>query len=176
MYKIFFPKLVVESLGNVPGKFQMLLLVFTNWHKISMINQNIRRLQYRISEKPQTYKGLFISLPKLIPLVLELGHARQFAVTGGTAEYPGQFNVFGYKTLNEQVFRLYATGQKIKNHLPGVLAQLHRVVGHRHGVIIHHAIEAFIVVLEPHPILYRAKVIAQVKIARRLYAGENVFH
>jgi len=43
-------------------------------------------------------------------------------------------------------------------------------------MVVHYPVKAFVVVLKAHPILNRTKVVAKMEVARRLNAGEYVFH
>ena len=46
---------VVESLGKIPGHFQVLFLVFTHRHFGSPVNNDIRCLQYRVGKQTCVY-------------------------------------------------------------------------------------------------------------------------
>ena len=58
-------------------------------------------------------------------------------------------------------------------HLARRLRQLGRVLPHRDGMHVHHAIEAGHALLQPHPILHRPEIIPEVKLAGGLNAGKN---
>ncbi len=160
--KVFFAKLVIETLGDVARQFEMLLLVLSYRHVVSVVNQDIGSLKYRIGEQPQTNEGVFVGFAELVSFVLELRHAGKLAIAGGTAQNPGEFHVFGHETLHKYIFRFNTACEQIEYHFPGVLAELDSIVRHGHGVVVHHAIGAIILILKSYPVLYGTEVISKV--------------
>jgi hypothetical protein len=69
-----------------------------------------------------------------------------------------------------------AAGQQGGGHLPRLLPQRRWFLPLRDGVQIDHAIQALKAVLQLHPIAERAEVIAEMRAAARLNAGENSMH
>jgi len=91
-----------------------------------------------------------------------------------------QFGVGWNLGLVEQdrLVRIDPAGHQRGSHFKGILAQFGRNVRHRNGVQVGQEVEALATagchfVLHLHPIADRPQVIAEVKVARRLDAGND---
>ena len=93
------PEDVVETVGHLSRKLQMLCLVVTNRNMGSLVYQNIRSLKHRIREQPK----LQFLIPVLLVrgLIFPLCHSAQVSSACLTAEDPHQFRVGGYVALVE---------------------------------------------------------------------------
>ena len=72
-------------------------------------------------------------------------------------------------------FRIDAAGQERRGHLARGARQFARVLPHRDGVQVDHAIDAVIALLQRDEFGDRAEIIAEVQIAGRLHAGKYAF-
>ncbi len=176
MDKIVFSELIIEAGGDISAQFQVLFLVFSDGNVISPINQNVRRLQNGVHKQTRRDKRLIVFCLNLVAFVLELRHFLQLAIRRCATQNPTQFRMFGNERLYEQIFSFDAASEQLKRHFPSIIAQIRRFVRRSHRVIIDNAVEATVLRLQIDPILHCAKVIAEVQIARRLYARKHSFH
>ena len=165
-------EVVIEFLRDVAREFEMLLLILADRHVGGAIDQNVGRHQVRIGVEPDRDV-----LAILAGLLLELGHAVEPAQPRDAIEHPGEFGVLGDLALVEDdlLLRIDAAGEERRGHLARVARQLARVLPHRDGVQIDHAIDAVIALLQRDEFGDRAEIIAEVQIAGRLHAGKNAF-
>ena len=89
-------EVVVELLGDVARKLEVLLLVLADRHVRGVIEQNVGGHQIGIGE--QSDRGVLAVLARLL---LELGHPVEPAEPGDAIEHPGELGVTGDLALNE---------------------------------------------------------------------------
>ncbi len=77
--------------------------------------------------------------------------------------------------LHEQhaLLGIDAGGQEAHGHVQGAGGQLVHLVRLGDGVIVHDADEALVLILERHPVLDGAQVVAEVQLARGLDTGKD---
>ena len=150
----------------------MLLLVFADRHMGRAIDQNVGRHQRRIGVK--TDRGV---LAVLAGLLLELRHPVEPAEAGDAIEHPGKLGMLGHLALIEDdVFRrIDAAGDEGRGDLADGVRQFGRILPHRDRVQIDDAINAVVAVLQFDKALDGAKIVAEMQVAGRLYAGKNAF-
>jgi hypothetical protein len=90
-------------------------------------------------------------------------------------EDPVQFCMFGNEGLDKQVLGLNSGGQEIENHIPGIFLQFFGLVGHGHGVIIHDAVKALMVILKFDPAFDGTKIVSQMHLSCRLNGRKHAF-
>ena len=83
---------MIESLDQVSGEFQMLLLVLTDGNRVGPEQENVGGHQHRIRIQTEVRS-------RPIRLVFELSHAIQLPGTGDRPEDPCQFGVLRYLAL-----------------------------------------------------------------------------
>ena len=161
---------VVKPDSDIARQLQMLLLVHADRHQIRLVEQYIRRHEHRIVEQARIY---VVGLARR--LVLELGHAAEFAHIGKTVEHPCQLAMRRHMALAvyQALFGIEAASQQYRGHLQAPLAQLRRILPHSYRVQIHDAVYAVIIVFQQLPVAQRAYIVSQRKIARRLYSTED---
>ena len=161
---------VVETLGHVPGQLAVLLLVLTHRDEIRLVEKNIRGHQGRVGEQAAVDVLLVLG-----GLVLELGHAAEFAEHGITVQHPAQLRVGGDVGLDEQsvLLRVQAAGDILGQLLQGAAAQVGGGLPDGDGVHIRHKVIAVEFVGPGAPILDGAQIVAQVQIAAGLDAAED---
>ena len=163
-------EVVVEFLGDVARKLEMLLLVLADRNVGRVVEQNVRRHQVRIDIEPGG--GVLAVLARLL---LELRHAVQPAEPRHAIEDPGKLGVAGDLALVEHDVAggIDARGDEGGRDLAGVPGKLVGVLEHGDGVEIDHAIEAVMLGLERHELGDGAEIIAEMEIAGRLHAGKD---
>ena len=116
------------------------------------------------------------SLP--LALVLELGHAPQFAHGGRALEQPREPSVLGHVALDEEgaAVGVEAGGQEVESRFVGPGPELGRVDVEGQGVQVDDAVEAVVHVLVGHPVAHRPEVVAQMQLTARLQSGQNAGH
>ncbi len=166
-------EIVVELLCDVADQFKVLFLVFADGHVGAFVQQDVGGHQVRVGIEADG--GVFLVLAGLF---LELGHAVEPPQAGHAIEDPGQLRVAGHLALVEDDVALGvdAGGQHRGGDVPGVGFQLFRVLPDGDGVQVDDAEQAFVIVLQPHPVANGAQVIAEMQITRRLHAGKNTLH
>ena len=165
-------EVVVEFLRDVARQLEMLLLVLADRHMRGAIDQNVGRHQVRIGVEPD--RGV---LAVLAGLLLELGHAVEPAHARDAIEHPGELGVLGDLALVEDdvLLRIDAAGEERRGHLARRARQFGRILPHRDGVQVDHAIDAVVALLQRDEFGDRAEIIAEVQIAGRLHAGKHAF-
>ena len=153
-------------------QFQMLLLVLADRHVGGAIDQDVGRHQGRIGVKPD--RGV---LAVLAGLLLELRHAVEPAEAGHAVEHPGELGMLGDLALVEHdvLLRIDAAGDEGRGHLADRLGQLLRLLPHRDGVQVDHAIDAVVGLLQLDEFDDGAEIIAEVQVAGRLHPREHLF-
>ncbi len=164
---------VVEAPGDLTGQLHMRHLIGTHRHEVRFIEQDVRRLQQRVAEEAV---GVQVLLGQLRLLILEGGHALQPAERRKHAEQRRQPVVLQDVGLpkDDAAARVKAGGQEVQRDLEAVLAQLAGVgvVGGQR-VKIGNEEEAVVLILQLHPVVQGAHVVAQVQLAGGSHAAEN---
>ena len=113
----------------------------------------------------------------LLRLVLELGHALQFAHVGEAVENPGQLRVAADVALavDDVLFGVQAAGDVDGGQFQTAAAQSRRVLPHGDGMHVHHAVDALVLVFQKLEVAQGANVVAQRQRAGGLNAGKNDF-
>ena len=150
----------------------MLLLVLADRHMGRAVDQNVGGHQVRIGV--QADRDV---LAILAGLLLELGHAVEPAEARDAIEHPGELGVLGDLALVEDdlLLGIDAAGDEGRGHLARGPRQLARVLPHRDGVQVDHAIDAVVALLQRDELGDRAEIIAEVQVAGRLHAGKHAF-
>ena len=148
----------------------MLLLIRADGHHVALIEQNIGRHQRGIGEQAGVD---VVGVPG--GLVLELGHAGQFAHIGDAVEDPAQLGMAGNVALeiNQALVGIKADGQEQTHDLQAVLAQLRGILPHGQRVQIDHGKQAVVLILQQLEIAQRADIVAQRERAGGLDAAEK---
>jgi myo-inositol-1(or 4)-monophosphatase len=157
---------------DLARKLQVLNLILTNRYQLGTIQQNVRRLQYRVIQ--QTRGNTFLSAC----LFLELSLPLQLAQWSERVEYPRQLGMFLHPRLYEQrAFRgIESSCQQRQSHVGGSCAQISRLVRHRDGVIVYDAEERLVFVLQINPVFDGSEVVSDVQRAGGLNAAEDAGH
>ncbi len=116
--KVLLSYLMVKSLGDVAGQFEMLILVASNGHKIGLVHQNVSSLKDGVGE--EAGGNVIVFGLDLAALIFELGHASELTIRAKAMENPVEFSMLRYKRLNEKRFFTDACRQQIQHHIPGV--------------------------------------------------------
>ena len=154
---------MIEAARDLAGEFDMRHLVFTDRHLGGAVDQDIRALQQRITEKAVSAQVFF---RELFLLILVGRHALQPAQRGDHRQQQMQLGVFRHSGLNEQrgACRIDAGSQPVHHHVPHILLDdLRRVVMRGQRVPVRHEEQAFVFVLHLHPIFQHTVVMAQVQ-------------
>ena len=148
----------------------MLFLVRADRDEAGLVQQDVRGHQDRIGKQA----GVDV-VGVLGGLVLELGHPVQFAHVGETVQDPGQFRVGADMALAVQkgLFGVDSAGQVQRGKLQAAPAELRRILADGDGVLIHHAVDAVVLILERGEAGKGADIVAQGQGAAGLDAGEN---
>ena len=141
-------------------------------HQIRLVEQNVRRHQRRIREQARVDV-----IGVLLRLVLELGHALQFAHVGEAVENPGKLRMAAHVALavDDVLFGVQAAGDVDGCQLQTAAAQSRGVLTDGDGVHVHHAVDALVFVLQKLEVAQGANVVAQRQRAGGLNAGKNDF-
>ena len=166
------PEPVVEPLRKVPGELEVLALIFPDRHLIGVVEQDVGRLQDRVSE--QAHAGRVRAAPGR--LVLELHHPAGLAEPGDARQHPGQLGVLGHMALHEhnRAVRIQAGGEELRRRDSGPAAQVGWLLRKRDRVQVDYAVHRVMGVLQRHPLAQRAQVVADMeRIGGRLDTGED---
>jgi len=87
----------VEPLGDITSQLDVLPLVFTDWHQIGVVHDDVGDLEHWIVEKGGRYRLLGAS-----SLVLELRHTAQLAIGRDGVQQPAELRVFPHVSLDEE--------------------------------------------------------------------------
>ena len=159
----------VEPLGDVPRKLDVLPLVVPHRHLVGVVEDDVGGHQHRVVEQAGRHA--------LVPgrLVLELGHPLQPAHGRDAVQQPAPLGVCLHVALDEQraTVRAQPCRQQHRRHRARPAPQHVGVLRHRDGVQVDDTEKILLLVLPLGPALHRAQVVAQVKLARRLYAAEH---
>ena len=121
----------------------MLHLVDPHRNHIRLIQQDIRRHQHRVGKEPR------IDIVRMLGrLILKLGHAVQLSHVGKAVQNPRQLRMAGYVGLIiDAVLLRVKPGRNIQGQKrPCALSKLRRILPHRNGMHIHHAVKTLILI------------------------------
>ena len=83
----------------------------------------------------------------------------------------------GHMALDEQnaLFRVQTAGNVLRDQLKRCTAERRRLLPDRDGVLIDHAVNAVVLLLQDREIADSTQIVTQRQLAGRLHAGENRF-
>ena len=165
---------VVELNGDVPGDFEVLLLVFAHRHHLSVIEQNVGGHEHRVSKEAMVHRAN-VPVGKFGHLVLVAVAALQQAHGRHCAQEPGQLGVLGRVGLfpKHAAIGIEPGRQPIESHIQRVLPTLRRVGQRGHGVVVGDEVVGLALLLKADGREHGSEIIAQVQGAARLDASEN---
>ena len=165
-------EIIVELLGNIPRKLEMLLLIFADGNMGCAVDENIGGHQGGIGVEAD---GCVFAV--LASLFLELRHPVEPAEACRAIENPGQFRVLGNLTLVEDdvLLRVDAAGDESGGHFTNICRKRFRILRDRDGVQIHDTINAVMAFLKRHEFRDCAQIITEMQISGRLNAGKHQF-
>ena len=163
---------IVEAVCNVAADLDVLALIHANRNEIGLVQQNVCRHQNRIGKQTD------IDVVRMLGgFVLELGHAGSLAEHGEAVEHPRQLRMRGHMALDEQnaLFRVQTAGNVLRDQFKRCTAKRRRLLPDRNGVLIDHAVNAVVLLLQDWEIADSTQIVTQRQLAGRLHAGENRF-
>src|SRR5262245_36106736 len=165
-------EVIVEFLRNVPRQFEVLLLVFPDWHVRCSINENVCGHEVGVDVKPDRSV-----LPVLTGLFLELRHPIEPADTRDAIEHPGEFGVFVDLALvvDDVFFVVDAAVKERSGDLAFGQGQFALVLPDRDGVHVDDTVDAVIAILQRDELGDRAEIIAEMQVAARLDTRKYAF-
>ena len=164
---------VVELPRHLARQLEVLQLVLADRHAVGAVDEDVGGHQHGIGEERR------VDVLRLaLRLVLVLRHPLQRAHRRHRAEDPGELGVFGNRGLDEDraLLRIEPGGEPAERHVVDPPRHLGRGIVLRHRVEVHDGEDAGMLVLEAHPVLQGAEIVADVQLARRLHAAENPRH
>ena len=101
---------MVKTFGDIASKFDMLKLIFPDWHVIGTIKQDIGGHENWIIENPDIGGKIAV-----LTFVLKLGHAKSFAHRGMAIQNPSEFGVGWHVRLaiKMHIFVQFKAGSEI---------------------------------------------------------------
>ncbi|MNN60814.1 hypothetical protein D3C81_1760190 [compost metagenome] len=147
----------------------MLFLVFADRHLVGLVQQDIRRHQYRVAEQAGVNVLCITS-----GFVLELGHAAQFAEIGVAVQHPAQLRVFRYVRLHEDgaFLRIDTTGQIQRQRIERGLTQFFCILTYGDRMQVNDAVDAVVIILHFFPLTQCTHVVANGQFTGRLRAAK----
>ena len=160
---------LVELDREIARHFKVLLLVATDRHALGVEEEDIGGHEDRIHKEADVGRDALGDLVFEAVGALEQPHGRE------RAEHPGKFADLGHVTLApEDAFGgIEPAGEPIESDAEGIVTAELGVGERRHRVVVGDEIEALVVALGSDGRLHRAKVVAQMKDARRLNSGKS---
>ena len=155
----------IETVRNIAGNFQMLLLVHADRHVVCLIQQNIRRHQHRISK--QTDVDVF---RVFLTFIFKLCHTCRFPELRVAVENPAELCVCADVALHKNgVFLgVKADGKQKCIHFQRLAAKLCGFRPNGNRMQVRNGIITFIVIRHIFPVLQRTEIVAECGRARRL--------
>jgi hypothetical protein len=153
---------MIEAARSLTSELHMRHLILPYRDILRPIDQDIRRLQQRIAEKSV---GREVPVRQLLLLVLVRRHALEPAQGRHHRQQQMQFRVLRHQRLNEQrgLIRIYARGQPVDDHIPGILLHLAGcLVVRRQRVPVGDEIQAGVLRLQPDPVLQHSVIVPEV--------------
>ena len=135
-----------------------------------LVDQDVGCHQRRIGEQAQRDV-----LAVLAGLFLELRHAAHPAHAGDAVEDPGELRVLGHHRLVEDdlLGAVDAGRQEGRGDLARLRGKLGGLLPDRDRVLVDHAVEALVVVLQAREVADRAEIIAEMEIAGGLHPRKD---
>ena len=159
-----------EATREVARHLKMLLLVLPDRHKVRVHDKDVSRHQHRIREKSMRRLEAVRHLVLVTVATLKKPHRSE------ARKVPREFLHLGNIALavNRRLRRVEPAREIVKRHFARRFAE-HRTVAHsRHRVEIRDEHEHVLALrLKVEHRLHRAKIIAPMKLARRLYSRQN---
>jgi len=154
---------VIETARNLAGELDMRHLVFADRHMSGAVDQDIRALQQRISEKTICTQ---IFLGKFLLLVFVGRHTLEPAQRRDHRQQQMQLGMFRHTRLNEQcgARRIDPGSQPVHHHVPHALFDDFRgVVMCGQRVPVGHKEQAFVFVLHLNPVFQHTVVMPKMQ-------------
>ena len=148
----------------------MLLLVDAHGDHVGLVEQNVGGHQDGVGEEARVdVVGV------LLGLILELGHAGQLAKAREAVEEPCQLGVLLDVGLDVEgiLLGVQTAGHVEGQGLVGAAAEVGGDLADGDGVLVHHAVEALVLLGVGGEILQGAKVVADGQVSAGLDAGEG---
>ena len=172
---------MVEPPRNLPRDLHVRRLVDSYGHKVRLVHQNVGRLQHRIAENPNRRQVLLF---QLLLLVLVSRNPLQPAQRRNHLQQRVQRKMRRHLALQKDraLLPVQSGRQKVQRNLAhvglqrfciGVVGGQRVVVGDEVEALILRAAILQHLVLQLHPVLQRAHVVAQVQPSRRTHAAQN---
>ena len=151
----------------------MLALIVADRDLLGVVQQDVRRHQRGIREKPGQH--VFIAL--FGRFVLELGHTGEFAVANRALHDPRQLGVLRYVTLHKHArpLGIEASGKKEHGRFSGLGPERRRIASNGEGMQVDHSVET-VRGLVADPAHDRSDEVPQVFLASRLDTGQYAGH
>ena len=148
----------------------MLLLVLADRDVRGLVDQDVGGHQRRIGEQAQRDV-----LAVLAGLLLELRHAAHPAHAGDAVEDPGELRVLGHHRLVEDdlLVAVDAGREEGRGDLARLRGELGGILPYGDRVLVDHAVEAFVVVLQAREVADGAEIVAEMEVTRGLHAGKD---
>ncbi len=169
------PKVMIERAYQLAGELDVRGLVFAHRHVRGFVKRNVGGHQHRVAEQT------VIHIVRLLAdFILERRQVCQLAERRDHRKRQVQLGHFWHVALDKDdgaARRVHPSRQPVQHHLGGPLAQVLGVAQRGERVPVHHAIDAFVIVLQRDIVLNRAEIVAQVLPPRRARAGkDSTFH
>ena len=147
----------------------MLLLVLADGDEVGAVEQDVGRHQHRVGEEGV---GCLLAVGELVLVGVGQLEARH---GGDDGEQPGELLHLRDVALAEEddLFRVEPGGEEVQRHALGRVAQGLRVGDGGEGVVVGDEVVAVVgLLLKLDALLHGAEIVAEVKAAGRLDAGE----
>jgi hypothetical protein len=164
------PEASIESFGDVPREFEVLLLVLTNRHLVRLVGEDVRGLEDRVEQQTSPDERLLF-----LGLLLELRHPGQLAICSDRGQQPTELGVLSHVRLAEEDATgwIEPGGQQDRSRVVEALAEFGGVEPDRDGVEVDDAVDRLAHILERDVGADRPQVVAEVLATGRLDAGEH---
>ena len=163
------PNSRLKRVGDVAGQLDVLALIVPYRHLVGAVQYDVPGHENGIVEQSgghALHSG---------GLVLVLGHALQPADGRDAVENPARLGMGGDVALDEQraLVRAKTAGEQHRGQLAGLAAQILRIERRGDRVEVHDAEEVLLIVLLLDPLLERADVVAELRVAAGLDAAKD---
>ena len=167
-------ELPIETACDLARELDVRELVLADRHQVRAWHQDVRDLHDRVGEEGDGHR----LLAEVVHLRLQRRVALQHPERQEPAEPDGELGVLGDEALDDEAALrgVETDGEPVQRHLPhGVTHARHvvRIVG---DLIVGDQKMAVVLVLEPHPVLERAGIVAEVERSGRPDAREDALH
>ena len=164
---------MVEAPRHFARELDVRRLVLAHRHVRGLVDEDVGGLQERVAEEAV---GREIAVLQLLHLVLVGRHALEPAERRAHRQQREQLGVLGQAALDEdgRVVGVDAGGEPVDHHVVDVLLDDAALfVVRRERVPVGDEVEAVVVLLQPHPVLQRAVVVAEMERAGGPHAGQH---